>query len=183
MKPVKLAIVLCLAPFATRPITAPAAALHPKLNCGEAAWTILDPKNNSTVFNGKADCTKVESNPNLDSLMGPDNARLDLFVQYDAAGKSKCGDGHVSVSLSGVKAPPGGLDGPYTAGMGNNPAPSSCEFEIGDIPLRPGVVSGGLKATLTRCSHVGGCAKQSDWDVLSVNGSFDAYSRGRGDDN
>jgi len=183
MRLVKPVVVLCLLPVLARPASAPAAGLNPKPNCGDASWTILDPKHNSKLFNGTADCTTVESNPYMQSLMGPDDARLDLFVQYDASGKSACGSGHVSVTLSGVKAPPGGLDGPYTAGMGNSPAPSSCEFEIGDLPRSPGVVQGGLKATLARCSRVGGCSKVSDWDVVSVNGSFDAYSRGRGDDN
>lgn len=174
------AAILTLLAAAPRPASAPTATPNPKLNCGEAAWTVIDPKNETTVFNSTAECTTVESNPYLNSIMGPENGRLQLWITYTNAGVSHCSNGGpISITLSGVKAPPGGLEGSYSAGGGNPPPTgSSCEFSIADLPRRPGTVRGGLKAVLGRCSKVGGCAKPSDWDLVSVNGSFEAYYRG-----
>lgn len=167
-----LAVVVVMA-AAPRPASAPTPR-PPIKTCGEGSWTITDLKHGGTLFAGKADCTTVESNPYVRSLMAPDKDGVDqfeLWVTYTVAGESHCGDANKFVSVR--------LTGGYYAGEGNPPPPGSkCEFSINPLPRSPGLVSGGLTAVLGRCSKAGGCGKPDDWDLVSVNGSFDAYSRG-----
>jgi hypothetical protein len=178
MKIFVTAAILSLLAAAPRPASAPTSPPSPKLNCGEASWTITDQKAEKTIFNGTAACTKVESNGWLTSIFfdyGPS-----LVIRFEASGESHCSNaGRVDVTLSGVKAPTTMDNTSYTAGSGNPPPPgSSCEFSIADFPHRPGLVRGSLKAVLGRCVIVGGCGKPSDWDLATVNGSFEAYYRG-----
>jgi len=165
---------------APHPASAPTSGPETKSHCGDAAWTIRDLKSEKTLFNGKADCTTVESNGWLTSIMDAEGGRLSLQIHYDLSGSSSCGgDGDlIHVTLSGVSGPPA-ADSSYTAWSRNAP-PTSCDFSVSDLPRGPGVVRGGLTGVLGRCP-TGGCAsrKASDWDLVSVNGSFNAYFRGR----
>jgi hypothetical protein len=135
--------------------------------CGDAAWTIIDTKKGTTLFNGKAECTKVEDNGQLTSIM----KGFTLNITYQEAGTTRCSNGgRVTVDLGGH----------YMAGHGS-PAPppgSSCSFDINPLPHHPALVSGGLTAVLGGCLVAGGCAQASDWDLISVKGSFHAYYRG-----
>ncbi len=169
------AAILSLLAAAPRLSSAPTSSPSTNPNCGEAAWTIVDQKSEKTIFNGTAACTTVEFNGRLLSILIDGGISLD--VVYDNAGTSTCGP-HVTVSLHGVSAPPG-MNQSYMAGESNvSPPGTSCEFSIADLPHRPGLVRGGLKAVLGRCLVVGGCGKPSDWDLASVNGSFNAHYRG-----
>lgn len=175
MKLFVTAAILSLLAAAPRPASAPTSTPSTNPNCGEAAWTILDEKGEKTIFNGTATCTTVEFNGRLLSILI--ERGMSLEVVYDTAGTSTCGP-HVTVTLHGVSAPPG-MNQSYMAGEGNvSPPGTSCEFSIADLPHRPGLVRGGLKAVLGRCSVVGGCGKPSDWDLASVSGSFNAHYRG-----
>jgi hypothetical protein len=165
---------------APQPASAPTSAPETKPHCGEAAWTIRDLKSEKTLFNGKADCTTVEFNGWLNSIMDAEGDRLILQIHYDVSGSSSCGDDgdRIHVTLAGVSGTPA-ADPNYTAWRGNVP-PTSCDLSVSDLPRGPGVVRGGLNGVLGRCP-TGGCAsrKASDWDLVSVNGSFNAYFRGR----
>lgn len=182
MKFLALPAIVALFALVPRPASAPPRPVT-NPNCGEASWTITDQKHQSTIFNGMADCTTVQPNPMLMSNMGPEDARLSLVIRFDRSGTLTCSNGGpVSVSLSGIKAPMD--DSSYTAGQGNPPPPgSSCEFSIADFPRQAGRLRGSLKSVLGRCVKVGGCSKPTDWDMISMEGSFEAYFSGPGDDN
>ncbi|HEX8807308.1 MAG TPA: hypothetical protein VF741_10170 [Candidatus Aquilonibacter sp.] len=146
--------------------------------CGEGSWKIEDMRNEASLFAGLADCTTVDSNGMLTSIVSGDHG-FELTIQYQESSEMNCGpDERVAVTLapgsSFVPSP-----GPYRAGYGN-PAPpgSSCSFSIDSLPKHPAYANGGITAVLGRCSHLGGCAHPSDWDLISVTGSFQAYYRG-----
>ncbi len=154
-------------------------ASNPSSTCGEAAWTILDQKSGTTLFAGKADCTTVQSNGILVSNMTGGAGPLQLEIRYQNAGASTCSGESVSVNLVGVPPSSPGLQASYYAGQGNPPPlGSSCDLSIGALPNGPALVSGGITAVLGRCGVVGGCDKPSDWDLVKVDGSFDAYFSG-----
>jgi len=154
-------------------------ARQPSSRCGEAAWTILDQKRKTTVFAGKAECTKLQFNGILTSIMRAGTGSLSLQIQYEQASSITCGNGAVSVDLVGFPDPAPGINGNYSAGKGIAAPPgSSCSLSVGSLPSRPGIVSGGLDAVLGRCVVGGGCAKASDWEMVKVQGSFDAYYMG-----
>jgi hypothetical protein len=145
-------------------------------HCGDASWSIVSLKNGNAIFNGKAECTTIEGTNTLLSVVGPENTRLSLWVRFDATGSSTCGqDDRVEVTLAGV---PGPAANPNYSATGRELGPTRCNFDISDLPRNPGFVRGGLTAVVGRCPF-GGCGKPSDMDLVSVNGSFDAYSRGR----
>jgi hypothetical protein len=145
-------------------------------HCGDASWSIVSLKNGKAIFNGKAECTTIEGTNTLLSVVGSENARLRLLVRFDATGSSTCGqDDRVEVTLVGVPEP--AADPNYSA-TERELGPARCDFDISDLPRNPGFVRSGLTAVVGRCPF-GGCGKPSDMDWVSVNGSFDAYSRGR----
>ena len=178
MKFFELAGLLSLLAGAVHPAFTPAAAPTKNPYCGEASWSIVALKSGNVVFNGKADCTTVEGAAGnlLMSNMGDEGHRLTLQVTYDASGSSTCASGRVTVDLVGVPGPPA-ADPTYSA-TGRETGPTRCDFDISDRPRGPGFVRGGLTGVLGRCP-TGGCGKDSDWDLVSVNGGFDAYSRGQ----
>lgn len=168
-----------LSGFNARSLIARRVVRQPSKNCGEAAWTILDEKHGTTIFAGKADCTKLQFNGYLSSIMTTDGGTLELQIQYQEASSITCANGTVSVNLVGFPEPAPGINGNYSAGQGNPPPPgSSCSLSVGALPNRTGIVSGGMDAVLGRCPVVGGCAKPSDYDLARVQGSFDAYYTG-----
>lgn len=160
---------------ATMPLLGSAAELNGNAQssrCGQAVWMIVDLKSGNTLFKDKADCTTVENNPYLESIV---SNSWEINVQYGRAGTTRCpksDDGSIAVTVT---------DGhePYTAGFGNPPPPgTSCEFTIDDLPKFAKNVSGSLSAVLARCTRAGGCSKDSDWDRITVKGSFEAFYPG-----
>jgi hypothetical protein len=145
--------------------------------CGEGSWKIENVRNQSTLFAGLASCTTVDSGGTLTSIVSGDHG-FELTIQYQESSEMNCGpDQRVTVTLE--PGPSFSSPGPYYAGYGNPPPPgSSCSFSIDSLPSHPAYARGGITATLGRCSHVGGCAHPTDWDLLSVTGSFQAYYRG-----
>jgi hypothetical protein len=135
--------------------------------CGHGAWTIADLKNDTTLFNGLASCTTVDSSQNVRIIL----RGFVLNIAYQPSSEMTCGPSQrLTVDLE---------PGQYHAGYGNPPPPgSSCSFDIDTLPNQAALVRGGLTATLGACSHVGGCAHPSDWDLVSVKGSFEAYYSG-----
>ena len=178
MKFLEIATMLGLLAGVPHPALAPTPGPTKNPHCGEASWSIVSLKSGNTLFNGKAECTTVEGAAGnlLMSNMGDEGHRLGLQVTYDASGSSTCASGRVVVALIGVPGYPA-ADPTYLA-TGRETGPTRCDFDISDRPRGPGFVRGGLTGVLGRCP-TGGCGKESDWDLVSINGGFDAYSRGQ----
>jgi hypothetical protein len=146
--------------------------------CGAAEWTVVDQNTGAKIFAGKADCTKVQSNGFLTSILIPGDRGLELQIQYEAPGQGgTCKGDVVAVTLTGWDSSgkeigassTGGF--PVSLGIG-------CSLEVQQHPTVERVLPGTLNAVLGRCPVLGGCAKPSDYDVIKVKGSFRAYYQG-----
>jgi hypothetical protein len=165
-------LVVSVAVGSSRLVLASGDSSGPSSYCGIAEWTIVDQRTGTNIFSGKADCTKVQSNGYLDSIMGKSEGHaFEVQVQYEAPGPGgSCKNGAVSVTLVGLPA------GSSASTTGNVPVPEiGCSLSIQEHPNPEGLLPGTLNAVLARCPVVGGCAKRSDWHLIKVSGSFRAY--------
>ena len=160
----------------TCPVLADGSSSTSRPYCGTADWTVVDQKTGTKIFSGKADCTRVQANGYLTSILIPGRRGLELHIQYEAPGGGTCKGDTVDVQLSGWDSS-GKATGASSTGNFPGSLGIGCSLSVQVHPNAEQLLPGTLHAVLGNCPVLGGCAKPSDWDLIKVTGSFHAYNR------